>query len=93
MTNEIKTWAKANSGLATFLIGEAMAIATILASLVAYAVRMDTRIETLEVRGSPHIEKIDSRVTTIETKVNSHEQSIDRIVNVMTRELNKGDRK
>jgi len=93
MTDDVKTWAKSNPGLATFLIGEALTIAAILASLIAYAVRMDTRIETLEVRGSPHIERLEHRMTTTEAETASNKNSINRIVDVMTRELNKGDRK
>lgn len=93
MTDQIKMWVKGHTGLAAFLIGEALTIAAILASLIAYAVRMDTRIGTLEVRGSPHIERIEHRITTIEAKTIANENRLDKIVDVMTRELNKGDRK
>jgi hypothetical protein len=93
VTEEIKTWVKGHSGLTAFLVGEALTIAAILASIIAYAVRMDTRIETLEVRGSPHIERLEHRMTTTEAETASNKNSINRIVDVMTRELNKGDRK
>jgi hypothetical protein len=50
-------------------------------------VRLETRVSTLEIRGSPHLSVVDNRLTVLESKTSDNKEAIDRIVNVMTREL------
>jgi uncharacterized coiled-coil protein SlyX len=77
-----------NATLVYFLIAQAIAIGGAVLSMTAYMVRLETRVTTLETRGSPHLEKIDARLTVLESQTKSNKDSIERIVDVMTRKLN-----
>jgi hypothetical protein len=85
---EFKSWMKANATLVYFLIAQAIAIGTAVLSMTAYMVRLETRVATLETRGSPHLNEINNRLTVLEKQTEANKQSIDRIVDVMTRKLN-----
>jgi len=74
--------------LATFVAGQAIALIAVLISIVAYSARLDARVSTLEIRGSPHLEKIDSRLTVLEAQTTANAERLDRIVDVMTKKLN-----
>jgi uncharacterized coiled-coil protein SlyX len=52
-------------------------------------VRLETRVNTLEVRGSPHLAEINNRLTVTEKETEANAASIRRIVDVLTRELGK----
>jgi hypothetical protein len=84
-----KSWLRENHTLVYFLIGQALALGAALLSLIAYSVRLETRVNLLETRGSPHLEKIENRLTVLESQTKSNKESVDRIVEVMTRGLNK----
>jgi hypothetical protein len=85
---ELKTWIQANSTLVYFLIAQAIGIGAAGLSITAYMVRLETRVSTLEVRGSPHLGTIDARLTVLESQTKANKDSIDRIVDVMTKKLN-----
>jgi hypothetical protein len=85
---ELKSWVKENSTLVYFLIAQALAIGAAGVSIIAYSVKLETRVNTLEVRGSPHLSVIDNRLTVLEKQTEANKESIDRIVDVMTRKLN-----
>jgi hypothetical protein len=79
---------KDNATLVYFLIAQAIGIGAAVLSITSYMVRLETRVATLETRGSPHLEKIDARLTVLEGSSRANKESIDRIVDVMTRKLN-----
>ena len=85
---ELKSWVRENSTLVYFLIAQAIAIGAAGVSIIAYSVKLETRVNTLEVRGSPHLGVIDNRLTVLEKQTEANKGSIDRIVDVMTRKLN-----
>jgi hypothetical protein len=85
----VRSWVSQNHALVMFLIGQAIALGAVIVSLIAYSVRLETRVSTLEVRGSPHLERIDGRLTALEGLTNGNKASIDKIIDVMTRELGK----
>jgi hypothetical protein len=87
MMTSVRSWLKDNQTLVYFLIGQAIAIGAAVLSMTAYMVRLETRVSTLEVRGSPHLAVIDNRLTVLEAATKDNKGSIDRIVNIMTREL------
>jgi hypothetical protein len=89
MVNEAKTWLKENQTLVYFLIGQAIALGGIIVSLIAYSVKLESRVATLEIRGSPHLERIDNRLTVLESQTKANKDSIERIVNVLTSPLGK----
>jgi hypothetical protein len=88
MMTEARSWFKENQALVFFLIAQAIAIAGAVLSITAYMVRLETRVATLEIRGSPHLEKIDAILTVLEAQTRTNKESVDRIVDVMTKNLN-----
>ena len=78
----MRAWLTQNQTLVIFLVVQALAIVT-------YSVRLETRVSTLEVRGSPHLTVIDNRLTVLESQTKSNKESIERVVDVMTRGLSK----
>jgi len=73
-------WFKENQALAILLIGQAIVGGI-------YLVNLEARVNTLEVRGSPHLAEINTRLTVLEGTTRKNEHSIERITDVMTKEL------
>ena len=84
----LKEWAKSNSTLIYFLIAQAVFITGLAFSGYGYMVRLETRVATLETRGSPHLGTIDNRLTVLESQTKANKDSVERIVDVMTKRLN-----
>ena len=71
MTTALKSWIKENY----FLGGLIIALFTV----TAYVVKLETRVTTLETRGSPHLAIIDNRLTVLESQTKTNAASIERI--------------
>jgi hypothetical protein len=84
---ELKSWLRDNSALIYFLIAQAIFFGGMAFSGWGYMVRLESRVATLEIRGSPHLNIIDNRLTVLEKQTEAQQVGIDRIVNVMTKEL------
>jgi hypothetical protein len=83
----IKSWMKDNATLVYFLIAQAIAVGAAVLSMTAYMVRLETRVSTLEVRGSPHLADINNRLTVLEAATRDNKQRLDKVTDIMTREL------
>lgn len=77
MTTAVTSWIKENY----FLGGVVIAIFTV----TAYVVKLETRVTTLETRGSPHLQVIDNRLTVLESLTTTNKESIERIVDKLTK--------
>jgi hypothetical protein len=88
MMTSVKSWFSENHTLVVFLIAQGIAVGAAVLSMTAYMVRLETRVTTLEVRGSPHLTVIDNRLTVLEAQTKDNKESINRIVDVMTKKLN-----
>jgi hypothetical protein len=86
---ELKSWLRENQALAGFLVAQALAAAAVAVSIIAYSVKLEGRVTTLEVRGSPHLATIDNRLTVLESRTEGNKERIDSVVQIMTRELGK----
>jgi hypothetical protein len=84
---QLKSWFRDNQTLVYFLLAQAVAIGAAVLSMTAYMVRLESRVNTLEVRGSPHLAVIDNRLTVLEKVTEANKESIDRVVDVMTKNL------
>jgi hypothetical protein len=88
------SWFKENSTLIYFLIAQMIAMAAGSASIIAYSVRLETRVHILETRGAAYsvarMDAMTQKITVLEQKIENNEDSIKRIVDVMIRELKVG---
>jgi len=93
MVTQLRSWFKENQTLVIFLIAQAVAIGAAGASIIAYYVRMETRVSIMETRGAAYtadrLGKIDERITVLEQAQKKNAASIERIVDVMTGGLKK----
>jgi hypothetical protein len=90
MIDTAKSWFRENQTLVYFLIAQAIAFGAAGISVIAYMVKLETRVTTLEVRGSPHLAVIDNRLTVLESKTTDNKEAIDRLVTAATRSLDFG---
>ena len=79
MTQNALSWVKENY----FLGGLFVALFTV----TAYVVRLETRVATLETRGSPHLQVIDNRLTVLESTSSDNKKRLDNVISIMTKEL------
>lgn len=86
---ELKNWARNNSTLLYFLVAQLVAIMAGAASILAYSVKLETRVNTMETRGAEYtvarMDEMKQRITILEQRVKSNEQSIDRLVDKATK--------
>jgi hypothetical protein len=87
MMTTARSWLKENATLVYFLIAQAIALGAAGASMLAYSVRLETRVTTLETRGSPHLNVIDNRLTVLESTTRDNKTRLEKITDIMTREL------
>jgi len=90
---EIRNWFSQNQALAIFLIAQAVALGTAAAAILAYSVRLETRVSIMETRGAEYtvarMEEMKMRITIIEQRQMRNEAQIDRIVALLTRDIGK----
>lgn len=87
MMTTARSFFRDNATLMYFLVGQAIAIGAAVLSMTAYATRLETRVNTLEIRGSPHLNVIDNRLTVLENTTKDNKQRLDKVTDIMTREL------
>lgn len=90
MIDKVKSWLSENSALVFFLVGQAIAIGAAVLSITAYMVRLETRVATLETRGSPHLGDINNRLTVLESATKDNKDRLQKVVDIMTKELHIG---
>jgi hypothetical protein len=86
-----QSWLRENSTLVYFLLAQFIAIGAGAASVLAYMVKLETRVNTMETRGAHYtVARMDAMkldIAKLEQHIAQNEASIKRIVDVMTREL------
>ena len=97
MVEGAKSWIRDNSTLIYFLIAQFIAIGAGAASILAYAVKLETRVSIMEERGAAYtvsrMDQMKLQIHGLEQQIENNEASIKRIVDVMTRELGKDPRR
>jgi len=88
---EVKSWVKENSTLVYFLLAQFVALGAAGASILAYMVKLETRVHTMETRGAAYtvsrMDEMKLSIAKLEQEINKNDDSIRRIVEIMTREL------
>jgi uncharacterized protein HemX len=93
MVENVKSFLKENSALALFLVAQLIALGAAAATMIAYSVRLETRVHIMETRGAEYtvarMQEMQQRITMLEQNIKQNEHSINRIVAIMTRDLGK----
>jgi uncharacterized coiled-coil protein SlyX len=84
---EIKTFLRENSTLAYFLVAQLIFFGGLAFGGYGYMVKLETRVATLETRGSPHLNVIDNRLTVLESTTAENKARLEKVTDVMTRRL------
>jgi hypothetical protein len=93
MVEQLKSWFGQNQALVLFLGAQAVAVGTAAAAILAYSVRLETRVSIMETRGAEYtvarMQEMQQRITVLEQMIKTNEHSINRIIAIMTRDLGK----
>lgn len=91
MTDDLRTWWRDNHTLIIFLGAQALALGAAATAVIAYSVKLETRVHIMETRGAEYtvarMEEMKQRIAVLETHIKENKTSIDRIVEIMLREL------
>jgi len=93
MVDQLRSWFRENHTLVIFLIAQAIAVGTAAAAILAYSVRLETRVSIMEHRGAEYtvarMDEMKQRITVLEQAIKKNEASIERIVDTLTSGLRK----
>ena len=93
MVAELRSWFRENHTLVIFLIAQAIAVGTAAAAILAYSVRLETRVSIMETRGAEYtvarMEEMKHRITVLEQNQQKNHAQLERIVDIMTKGLQK----
>jgi len=93
VVDQAKGWLKENSGLVYFLIAQMLALGAGGASILAYMVKLETRVHTMETRGAEYsvarMAKMEERITVIEQKMASNDIIMRRLIDEFVKDKNK----
>ena len=84
MVEQARSWLKDNQTLALFLVAQLIAVGAGAAAILAYSVRLETRVHIMETRGAEYtvarMEEMKQRITILEQRINTNASTIDRLV-------------
>jgi uncharacterized coiled-coil protein SlyX len=89
MIEKVRSWFS-DTSLLVFLVGQGIAIGAAVISLIIYMTTLETRVATLEIRGSPHLAEINNRLTVLERSTEDNKRRLERVIDIMTKELHIG---
>jgi uncharacterized coiled-coil protein SlyX len=89
MVDQLKGWLSQNTTLVAFLGAQLVALGAAAAAIIAYSVKLETRVMILETRGAEYsvarMNRTDERITIIEQRQARNERQIERIVDMLTK--------
>jgi len=92
MIDRTRSWIKENSTLVYFLIAQFITAGAMAASALAYAVKLEGRVYTMEIRGAQYtvarLDELKLSIAKLEQSVDKNEDQIKVIRDIMTRRLN-----
>jgi len=93
VVEQARSWLKENSTLVLFLVAQLIALGAAATTILAYSVKLETRVHIMETRGAEYtvarMEEMKQRITVLEQGIKQNEYSINRIIAIMTRDLGK----
>ena len=88
-----KSWFRENSTLIYFLIAQLLAIGTAGASILAYMVKLETRVSIMEERGAAYtvgrMDEMKLKIAVLEHQIEKNEDQIARIRDILLRDFGK----
>ena len=91
MVEQAKSWIRENHTLVIFLAAQVLAIGAAAAAVIAYSVKLETRVSIMETRGAEYtvarMEEMKQRITIIEQRQGRNEAQIERLVSEFIKEL------
>jgi hypothetical protein len=89
MVDQLRSWFRENHTLVIFLIAQAIAVGTAAAAILAYSVRLETRVSIMETRGAEYtvarMEEMKQRITVLEQSQQANAARLERVVDIMTK--------
>ena len=80
MVQEVKSWIKENSTLVYFLIAQLIAIGAGAASILAYSVKLETRVHIMETRGAEYsvarMARMEEKITVLQQQILQNQETI-----------------
>jgi hypothetical protein len=93
MVEQAKSWFRENSTLIYFLIAQIIAIGAAAASMLAYMVKLETRVSIMEERGAAYtvgrMDDMKLKIAVLENQIEKNEDQISRIREIMLRDFGK----
>lgn len=89
MVDQLKSWFQQNHTLVVFLGAQLVTLGAAAAAMIAYSVKLETRVSIMETRGAEYtvdrMNKFDQRITVLEQKVDRHTTQVERMVDLLTK--------
>lgn len=88
---EFRSWFQQNQTMVLFLLAQAVALATGGAALLAYMVKLETRVMIMETRGAEYtverMQKMFDRLTVMENKMEDHQARLNRMTDQLLKDM------
>jgi len=89
MVNQLRSWFQDNHTLVVFLGAQLVAMGAAAAAIIAYSVKLETRVSIMETRGAEYsvqrMARMEERITVLEQVGNRHTTQLERIVDLLTK--------
>lgn len=89
MVDQLRSWFQQNHTLVVFLGAQLVTLGAAAAAMIAYSVKLEQRVMTLETRGAEYsvarMAKMEERITVLEQIGNRHTTQLERIVDILTK--------
>jgi len=89
MVDQLKSWFQQNHTLVVFLGAQLVALGAAAAAMIAYSVKLETRVSIMETRGAEYsvarMSRMEERITVLEQVGNRHTTQLERIVDLLTK--------
>jgi len=89
MVDQLKSWFQQNHTLVVFLGAQLVALGAAAAAMIAYSVKLETRVSIMETRGAEYsvarMARMEERITVLEQVGNRHTTQLERIVDLLTK--------
>jgi len=80
MVENVKSWMKENQALVYFLIAQMVAIGAGAASVLAYMVKLEQRVMTMETRGAEYsvarMSRMEEKITVLQQQIIQNQETI-----------------